>query len=121
MVLHRQSGSSDEGASVAPHQPTQANPEGTQSEREEALWCQVVLLRERISRMEKDLMLRDELIGLLREQTTRLPPAIVIPKGYHKCGWEPCQEIIDEKKRYCSRRHAALNRWVRTPENEKPT
>ncbi len=112
MVLRK-----DNGPSVAPSAPTRPDPEGTQSEREEALWCQVVLLRERLSRLERDLALRDEMIALLKErQAAPMPPA-ESPPGYHKCGRFGCPTMIPLARLYCCRTHAAQQRWkIRKPQ-----
>lgn len=47
-----------------------------QTEREEALWGQVVLLTHRIEGLREDIKLRDELISLLRQQAGVTAPTV---------------------------------------------
>lgn len=62
-----------------------------QAERLEAYWCQIVLLNERIKRLEADIRLRDELIALLRDQqpvqrtAMQAPAPQVVPKKVFPC------------------------------------
>lgn len=53
--------------------------EASQTEREEALWCEVVRLRHRIKGLEESLALRDEVIALQREKLAASSPSLSVP------------------------------------------
>jgi len=106
----------------------QQPPDTGQSEREEALWCQVVLLKHRIDALEKGIALRDEMIQLQRDNLSlsggppshaevkaRAARALVgrprSQKNLHKCKYPECDVQVAGEQLYCSRSHQMSHRW----------
>jgi len=92
------------------------------SEREEALWCEVVLLRHRLAKLGADLALRDELIALLKQKLQTDGPVAAFPSAKtvkktgarKKCDYPPCATQVPIRQRYCSQSHSLKHRWEST-------
>lgn len=78
---------------------------------ERNLWDQVVLLRFRITKLEQDIELRDEMIALLREKRQPAFKAARGPTLVEVCRLPSCRVRVEEGRAYCSHRCSKKHYW----------